>query len=63
MKLYQKLFAVAVLVSPALANAAVDVSAVTAEITAGAAPVAAIGAGVLALMVGIKIYKWIRGAM
>lgn len=43
--------------------AAVDVSAVTTDIAAQAAPVAAIGAAVLILMVGIKAFKWVRRAM
>ncbi len=48
--------------SPALA-AAVDVTAVTADIAAQAAPIAAVGAAVLILMLGIKAFKWIRRAM
>lgn len=43
--------------------AAVDVTAVVADIGAQAAPVAAIGAAVLVLMVGIKAFKWVRKAM
>lgn len=44
-------------------QAAVDVTAVVSEIGSGAAPIALIGAGVLVLMVGVKIYKWVRGAL
>lgn len=43
--------------------AAVDVTAVVTDIGAQAAPVAAIGAAVLVLMVGIKAFKWVRKAM
>lgn len=43
--------------------AAVDVTAVVADIGAQAAPIAAIGAAVLVLMVGIKAFKWVRRAM
>ncbi len=43
--------------------AAVDVTAVTADIALQAAPIAAIGAAVLILMVGIKAFKWVRRAM
>lgn len=43
--------------------AAVDVSAVTTDIGAQAAPVAAIGAAVLLLVVGVKAFKWVRAAM
>lgn len=42
---------------------AVDVTAVTADIAAQAAPIAAIGAAVLLLIVGIKAFKWVRRAM
>lgn len=43
--------------------AAVDVAAVVTDIGAQAAPVAAIGAAVLLLLVGIKAFKWVRRAM
>lgn len=41
----------------------VDVSAVTDGITAQAAPIAAVGAAILVLFVGIKAFKWVRRAM
>lgn len=44
-------------------QAAIDVSGVTTEIAATLAPIAAIGAGVLLVIVAIKAFKWIRGAM
>lgn len=43
--------------------AAPDVEAVVTEITAAAAPIAAIGSAVLLVMVGIKVFKWVRRAM
>lgn len=43
--------------------AAIDVAAVTTDIAAQAAPVAAIGAAVLLLVVGIKAFKWVRAAL
>lgn len=43
--------------------AAVDVEDVVTDIAAQAAPIAAIGAAVLILMVGIKAFKWVRRAM
>lgn len=43
--------------------AAIDVTAVTTDIAAQAAPIAAIGAAVLLLFVGIKAFKWVRRAM
>ena len=68
MKLGMAAFLVALvsLVSaPAMAttSTAPDVTAVVTAITDGAGPVAAIGGAVLILLVGIKIYKWVRRAM
>lgn len=45
------------------AAAAVDVTATTTEIAGASAPIAAIGGAVLLVMVGIKVYKWVRRAM
>lgn len=59
----RKVAVVAGLSGAAVANAAVDVTAVTAEISGAAAPIAAIGAATLIVMVGIKVYKWVRRAM
>ncbi|WJI17475.1 phage coat protein [Pseudoxanthomonas winnipegensis] len=50
-------------VATAPAFAAVDVTEVTTEIAGAAAPIAAIGSAVLIVMVGIKVYKWVRRAM
>lgn len=41
----------------------VDVSAVTSAIEGAAGPIASIGAAVLLVLVGIKVYKWVRRAM
>ena len=41
----------------------VDVTAVTTAINGAAAPIAAIGAAVLVILVGVKVYKWIRRAL
>lgn len=43
--------------------AAIDVTAVVADVEAQAAPVALIGAAVLILFVGIKAFKWVRRAL
>lgn len=43
--------------------AAPDVTAVVAEISGAAAPIAAIGAAGLLVLVGIKVFKWVRRAM
>ena len=60
----KKLVLTVLAMSPLSAFAAApDVSAIVTEITGLAAPVAAIGGAVLTLMVGIKVYKWLRGAM
>lgn len=56
--------AVSALSAPAMAQAVgVDVTNVVADIAAQATPVAAIGAAVLILLVGIKAFKWVRRAM
>lgn len=41
----------------------VDVSSVVTAIEGAATPIAAIGAAVLLVLVGIKVYKWVRRAM
>lgn len=43
--------------------AAPDVTAVVTAIGGAAAPIAAIGGAVLLVLVGIKIYRWVRRAM
>lgn len=53
--------ALALAATPALA--AVDVGAVVTEIQGAAAPIAAIGSAVLIVLVGIKVYKWVRRAL
>ena len=47
---------------PGFAFAAPDVSDVVTEIGGAAAPIAAIGSAVLLVMVGIKVFKWVRRA-
>ncbi|WP_372167724.1 major capsid protein [Xanthomonas axonopodis] len=51
--------------APAFASGGggVDVGDVVAAIQAAAGPIAAIGGAVLTVMVGIKVYKWVRRAM
>jgi len=68
MKLRNKLAAGAALATASTAAAAsggggVDVTAVVTAIQGAAAPIASIGAAVLIVMVGIKVYKWVRRAM
>ena len=41
----------------------VDVGDVVAAIQGAAGPIALIGGAVLTIMVGIKVYKWVRRAM
>lgn len=45
------------------AGSAIDVTDVVSTISAQAVPIAAIGAAVLSLMVGIKAFKWVRRAL
>lgn len=60
----RSLVAAGSLIGAAAANAAaIDVTAVTADIAAQAAPIAAIGGAVLVLIVGIKAFKWVRRAL
>jgi len=54
--------AIAAVAAPA-ANAAIDVSSVTSEIAATAAPIGLIGGAILVMWVGVKAYKWVRAAM
>lgn len=44
-------------------QAAIDVTAVTTAVGEAATAAGLIGAGVLVMIVGIKVYKWVRGAM
>ena len=60
----RSLVAAGSLIGAAAANAAaVDVTTITADIAAQAAPVAAIGSAVQILFVGIKAFKWVRKAL
>lgn len=60
----RSLVAVAALAGTAAANAAaIDVTAVVADIAAQAAPIGLIGSAVLILFVGIKAFKWVRKAL
>ncbi|AEL07237.1 major capsid protein [Xanthomonas perforans] len=51
--------------APAFASGGggVDVGDVVSAIQGAAGPIAAIGGAVLTVMVGIKVYKWVRRAM
>lgn len=58
------LVAAGVLAATASANAAaIDVAAVVTDIGAQAAPIALIGGAVLVVYVGIKAFRWVRGAL
>lgn len=58
------LVAAGVLATVGAANAAaVDVTTVTTDIAAQAAPIAAIGAAVLLIYVGVKAFQWVRKAL
>lgn len=60
--LFAALTAVAMPAS-ATGGGGVDVSGVVSAIGAAAAPIALIGGAVLLILVGIKVYKWVRRAM
>lgn len=46
-----------------LSQAAVDTTGITSAISDAGAAAATVGAAVLVMIVGIKVYKWVRGAM
>lgn len=43
--------------------AAIDVSDIVTDISAQAGPIALIGGAVLVVYVGIKAFRWVRGAL
>jgi hypothetical protein len=45
------------------AHAAIDVSTVTSSISDAGTAIATVGAAFLAMMVGAKVYKWIKSAI
>ncbi|MDR2838397.1 MAG: major capsid protein [Azonexus sp.] len=51
------------LAAAATSHAAIDTAAVTASIGEAGTAAAAVGAAVLVMIVGIKVFKWIRAAM
>ena len=57
-QLQARLMAFSLLAGAGAANAAVDVTA----ITASGADVAIVGAAVFAVMIGVKVWKWLRAA-
>lgn len=61
---YQKrvaqLMALGMSLQAAMAQAAIDTTAVTTAITDAGAAVAVVGAAVLVLTVGIAVYKWLK---
>ena len=60
----RSLVALSALAGAAAANAAaVDVTAITADIALQAAPIAAIGGAVLLIYVGVKAFQWVRKAL
>lgn len=55
----QKVGAGLVALAPALSFAAVDVTEITGSLT----DIAAVGAAVFAVAIGVKLYKWVRRAL
>lgn len=63
-KLYAGLTGTLLAMSAGFASAAApDVTATVTAIGEAAAPIAAIGGAVLAILVATKVYKWVRRAM
>lgn len=48
--------------SAAASGPTYDVTAVKAAVDAAATPIATLGAAVLVVLIGIKVYKWLRRA-
>lgn len=59
----RELAGVATLAVATASQAAVDTTAITAAIGDASTAGAAVGSAVLVMIVGIKVFKWIRGAM
>lgn len=57
--MFKKVGLAAAAVAPFAANAAVSVTEITGSLT----DIAAVGAAVFAVAVGIKLYKWVRRAL
>lgn len=49
--------------SAASQAAAVDVTALTADIALQAAPIAAVGGAVLLIAIAVKAFKWVRSSL
>lgn len=60
---FKKLGAAALALGFTAANAAVDVTAATTEITDSKTAVLAIGLAVFGVSVGVKLYKWLKSAL
>ncbi|WP_295751675.1 major capsid protein [Undibacterium sp.] len=52
-----------VLAVSGVANAAVDTAAVTGELTSAGTAIGVVGAAVLGVIVGTKVFKWIARAL
>ena len=56
-------FGIGALIAASASNAAIDTAPIVSEISGLATPIAAIGAAILLILVGIKGWKLIRRAM
>ncbi len=60
----KNVFLLAMAVGASASQAAgIDVTTVTADITAQLVPIGAIGGGVLLVMVAVKAFRWVRSAL
>lgn len=62
-KIYRRAAAAGLGFSAFASQAAIDVAPITTAIGDAGTAAATVGAAVLVMVVGIKVYKWIRGAM
>lgn len=62
-KMFARLAALAATATATVAHAAIDVSATVTELGEVKTAVVSIGAVVLTIYVGIKLYKWIKAAL
>jgi len=63
MKIRNAVVAYSAALTAGLSQAAVDTAGITSAISDAGTAAGVVGAAVLVMIVGIKVYKWVRGAM
>jgi len=61
--IYKKFFAGSLVAVAGASQAAIDVASVTTAIGDAGTAAGTVGAAVLVMIVGIKVYKWIRASL